>query len=65
MTYSEMMKMFAHKVKNYSVAQCKFAVVDINKTLDAVGDDMTNAYVVKLYCELDAVHDRLLKLRMS
>ena len=65
MTYSEMMKMFAHKVKNYSMEQCKFAVVDINKTLDVVGDDMANAYVVKLYCELDAVHDRLLKLRKS
>jgi hypothetical protein len=65
MTYSEMMKMFAHKVKDYSVAQCKFAVADINEALDKYGDDLTDKYVVKLYCELDAVHDRLLKLRMS
>jgi len=65
MNYPEMMKMFAHKVKNYNMAQCKFAVVDINETLDKIGDDITNRYVVKLYCELDAVSDRILKLRMS
>lgn len=65
MPYSEMMKLYANKVKDYSMEQCKFAVVDINKTLDAVGDDLTDGYVVKLYCELDAVHDRLLKLRKS
>ena len=62
MTYTEMMKTFANKVKHYTLEQCQHAISDINETLDIVGDDMTDGYVIKLYCELDAVRDRKMTL---
>jgi hypothetical protein len=62
MTYTEMMKTYANKVKQYSLEQCLHAISDINETLDIVGDDMTDGYVIKLYCELDAVRDRKMTL---
>ena len=62
-SYPELTKTFANKVKNYTVRQCQHAIVDINETLDAIGDDLTDGYVVQKYCELDAVRDRLMALR--
>ena len=62
MTYPEMMKVFANKVKNYTEKQCLHAMQDINDVLDVVGDDLTDGYVIQKYCELDAIRDRLMAL---
>lgn len=60
MNYTQINRNATDKFSRYTLAQCEFAIVDINRTLalhDA--DDMDNAYVVKLWAELDAARDRL------
>jgi hypothetical protein len=64
MTYTEMTTLYRNKARGYTADQCEFAVRDIHETLRLYfGDHMDNPYVVKLYCELDAVRDRLAHLQ--
>jgi hypothetical protein len=63
-TYTDMSKLYATKAKRYTKAQCKAAIVDIDETLKLQGDIVPmNDYVIKLFCERDAMLDRLLTLR--
>jgi len=63
MTYTEMTALFRNKVREYTADQCEFAVRDIYNTLRFVARDMSDPYVAKLYCELDAMRDRLAYLQ--
>ena len=63
MNYTELNRNAADKFSRYTLAQCEFAIADINKTLDVVGDDLTDGYVIKLYAELDAARDRRMVLQ--
>jgi hypothetical protein len=63
MTYTEMTTLYRNKVRGYTADQCEFAVRDIYNTLRFVARDMSDPYVVKLYCELDAMRDRLAHLQ--
>jgi len=63
-TYTDMSKLYATKAKRYTLAQCRTAIVDIDETLKLQGDFVVmNDYVTKLFCERDAMLDRLLTLR--
>ncbi|UOF80752.1 hypothetical protein [Caudoviricetes sp.] len=63
-TYTDLSKLYATKAKRYTVAQCRTAIVDIDATLKLQGDFVVmNDYVTKLFCERDAMLDRLLSLR--
>jgi len=62
MNYSEMTAVCRNKVREYTQAQCDFAMRDIHTTLRFVSGDMSDPYVIKLYAELDAVRDRQMKL---
>jgi hypothetical protein len=46
------------KVRQYSKAQCDFAVRDIHETLRVNGGDMRDPYIEKLWAELDVVRER-------
>jgi hypothetical protein len=59
MTYSEMTQLYINKAKTYSVAQARNAIIDIDITLDVFREDDT--YCVKLWCERDAMIDRVHK----
>lgn len=64
MNYTQINRNAVDKVSRYTIAQCEFAIADIHATLalhDA--DDMHNAYVVKLWAELDAARDRIHALK--
>ena len=65
MTYTEMTTLYRNKVKHYTKDQCEFAVRDIYTTLQFIARDMSDPYVVKLYCELDAVRDRNAQLKSA
>lgn len=68
LSYTDMSKLYATKAKQYSAAQCRAAIADIDATL-ALHPVMNSTtvpmtpYVVKLWCERDAMLDRLLALR--
>ena len=64
MNYTQTTRNAVDKFNRYTIAQCEFAIADIHATLtlhDA--DDMHNAYVVKLWAELDAARDRIHALK--
>ena len=63
MTYTEMTALFRNKVCDYTAYQCGVAMDDIYTTLRFIARDMADPYVTKLYCELDAVRDRLAHLQ--
>jgi len=67
LSYTDMSKLYATKAKQYDKAQCRAAIADIDATLAVIdnGDTMLpmTPYVVKLWCERDAMLDRLLSLR--
>lgn len=64
LSYTDMSKLYATKAKQYTAAQCRAAIADIDDTLQMQGKfvEMT-PYVVKLFCERDAMLDRLHSLR--
>lgn len=66
-TYTDMSKLYATKAKQYDKAQCRAAIADIDATLALQADGTTmvpmTPYVVKLWCERDAMLDRLHTLR--
>ena len=66
-SYTDMSKLYATKAKQYDKAQCRAAITDIDATLKLQADSTTmvpmTPYVVKLWCERDAMLDRLLALR--
>ena len=51
MNYTDMMKLFANKVKQYTPTQCRYALKDIEECLSIHKDDSN--YVAKLNCERD------------
>lgn len=57
MNYTDMMKLFANKVKQYTSTQCRHALKDIEECLSIHKDDSN--YVAKLNCERDALLDKL------
>lgn len=65
-SYTDMYKLYATKAKQYNAAQCRAAIDDIDFTL-ALHPASTivamTPYVTKLFCERDAMLDRLLSLR--
>jgi hypothetical protein len=64
MNYTQINRNAVDKFNRYTIAQCEYAIADIHRTLalhDA--DDMHNAYVVKLWAELDAARDRIHALK--
>ena len=64
MNYTEMNRAAVAKVRNYTIAQCEFAICDINATFVALNtSDLSHPYVAKLYAELDAVRDRRMVLQ--
>ena len=67
LSYTDMSKLYATKAKRYNAAQCRAAITDIDATLKLQADSTTmvpmTPYVVKLWCERDAMLDRLLALR--
>ena len=66
-SYTDMYKLYATKAKQYDKAQCKAAIADIDATLAVQDNGNTmvpmTPYVTKLFCERDAMLDRLLALR--
>lgn len=63
MTYSDINRAAVAKVSHYTLAQCEYAIADINATLALYDRDMGHPYVSKLYAELDAVRDRRMVLQ--
>ena len=67
LSYTDMSKLYATKAKRYDKAQCKAAIADIDATLAVQDNGNTmvamTPYVTKLFCERDAMLDRLLALR--
>jgi len=67
LSYTDMSKLYADRAKQYTAAQCRAAIVDIDATLLLQTDSTTmvpmTPYVVRLWCERDAMLDRLLALR--
>lgn len=62
-SYSDMMKCFANKAKQYTPHQCKLAIADIDATLhlhlQMKRGWEDSDYIIKLNCERDAMLDRL------
>ena len=67
LSYTDMSKLYATKAKQYDKAQCRAAIADIDITLAVQynGGTMSEMtpYVTQLWCERDAMLDRLLALR--
>ena len=64
MTYTDINRIAADKFKHYTLAQCEFAICDINATFVALNtSDLGHPYVAKLYAELDAARDRRMILQ--
>ena len=62
LSYSEQQKLFKNKFKDYTIAQCNFAINDIDETLSIwKHDDMTNPYVLKLVLEREEAINRKYK----
>lgn len=62
MNYSNHHAVFANKVKQYSAAQCDFALKDCHETLAALGDEADEDYLVKVWAEIDALRERQMAL---
>jgi hypothetical protein len=62
-TYTDMTKLYATKAKQYDKAQCKAAIADIDATLRLYYVEEKGHYVVKLWCERDAMLDRMMTQR--
>lgn len=58
-TYSEMTDTFKTKFARADMAQCAFALLDIDKTLQQLGTSASSDYVQEKDCERDAVLDRI------
>jgi hypothetical protein len=64
MNYTQINRNAVDKFNRYTLAQCETAIADIHATLALhEADDMHNAYVVKLWAELDAARDRIHALK--
>ena len=63
MNYSDMTKLYQAKAKRYTKAQARAAIIDIDATLRLYYVEEKGHYVVKLWCERDAMLDRLNTLR--
>jgi hypothetical protein len=63
MNYTEINRAAVAKVRNYTAAQCEYAIADIHSTLALYDRDLAHPYVAKLYAELDAVRDRRMVLQ--
>ena len=63
MTYPNLNRAAAEKFSRYTLAQCEFAIADINATLALHDRDLGHPYVAKLYAELDAARDRRMVLQ--
>ena len=64
LSYTDMSKLYATKAKQYDKEQCKAAIADIDDTLQMQGKHIPmTPYVTQLFCERDAMLDRLLALR--
>ena len=67
LSYTDMSKLYATKAKQYDKAQCRAAITDIDATLAVQDNGNTmvamTPYVTQLFCERDAMLDRLLSLR--
>ena len=63
MNYTDMNRTAADKFKHYTLAQCEYAIADINATLALHDRDLGHPYVAKLYAELDAARDRRMVLQ--
>lgn len=63
-SYSDMQKMYRNKFKDVTIAQCEFAIRDIDETLKLHRDkDTSHPYIAKLFCERDEAIDRKFKLQ--
>ena len=62
MNYTNHHAVFTNKVKQYSAAQCAFALKDCHATLDALGETAHEDYLVKVWAEIDALRERQLKV---
>jgi len=62
MNYSNHHAVFTNKVKQYTAAQCDFALKDCHNTLQVLGDVADEDYLVKVWAEIDALRERQLKL---
>lgn len=62
MTHQDMMTLYQNKVREYSNAQCDYAMRDIHTTIALHEGDLNQPYIQKLWAELDAVRERQLKL---
>ena len=59
LSYADMSKLSKTKFSKYTVYQCNYAIKDIDETLALHKDkDMTDSYIIKLFCERDAAIDR-------
>jgi hypothetical protein len=61
MNYNDLNRAAADKFSRYTLAQCEFAIADINATLGL--HDYGHPYTAKLYAELDAARDRRMVLQ--
>jgi len=62
MNYSELMAVCQNKMRGYTLAQCEYAIRDINQTIALHEGDLNHPYIQKLWAELDAVIERYRKL---
>jgi hypothetical protein len=60
-TYLEMTDTARNKFGACNRAECEYAIKDIHRTLfvACAGKELDDTYVQKLWCELDAVRDRI------
>jgi len=64
MTYSELAKSFKNKFSEYGIVECNAAIKDIDETLKINAyKDMSDPYIIKLFCERDAALDRKMVLQ--
>ncbi len=63
MNYTDLNRIATDKVSRYTLAQCEYAIADINATLALHDRDLGHPYVAKLYAELDAARDRRMVLQ--
>jgi hypothetical protein len=62
MNYSETIVVLRKKAREYTLAQCEYAIRDINKAIALHEGDLNHPYIQQLWAELDAVIERYRKL---
>jgi hypothetical protein len=62
MNYNNHHAVFTRKVAGYDWYTCRRALIDCHDTLDVWGQDIDEAYAVKLWAEIDALRERQMKL---